>query len=179
MARYIYLEFDIGTELSQKTCRRSKQETPSCWRTSRIEEISWERRELKRERLPLPMPKSTTVNTRLLQEDSLTPTDKQELLETTTFPLNQKLSLPLEPEGKFDWIIAISCGDHCSSLFNFPSYLIMNLFFSINKLDPKNKKILQLLRLRQLHNGVFVRLNKATINMLRSVEPYITYGYPS
>jgi large subunit ribosomal protein L7e len=51
--------------------------------------------------------------------------------------------------------------------------------FSINKLDPKNKKILQLLRLRQLHNGVFVRLNKATINMLRSIEPYITYGYPS
>ena len=51
--------------------------------------------------------------------------------------------------------------------------------YSINKLDPKCKKIMQLLRLRQLHNGVFVRLNKATINMLRTVEPYITYGYPS
>jgi large subunit ribosomal protein L7e len=38
---------------------------------------------------------------------------------------------------------------------------------------------MQLLRLRQLHNGVFVRLNKATVNMLRRVEPYITYGYPS
>jgi large subunit ribosomal protein L7e len=38
---------------------------------------------------------------------------------------------------------------------------------------------MQLLRLRQLHNGVFVKLNKATINMLRRVEPYITYGYPS
>jgi len=33
--------------------------------------------------------------------------------------------------------------------------------------------------LRQLHNGVFVRLNKATMNMIRRVEPYITYGYPS
>jgi large subunit ribosomal protein L7e len=60
-----------------------------------------------------------------------------------------------------------------------PIYLILNFACSINKLDPKNKKILQLLRLRQLHNGVFVRLNKATINMLRSIEPYITYGYPS
>merc|ERR1719263_1468206 len=30
----------------------------------------------------------------------------------------------------------------------------------INKLAPKPKKILQLLRLRQLHNGVFVKLNK-------------------
>jgi large subunit ribosomal protein L7e len=38
---------------------------------------------------------------------------------------------------------------------------------------------MNLLRLRQLHNGVFVRLNKATINMLRRVEPYITYGYPT
>ena len=36
---------------------------------------------------------------------------------------------------------------------------------------------MRLLRLRQLHNGVFVKLNKATINMLRRVEPYITYGY--
>jgi large subunit ribosomal protein L7e len=35
------------------------------------------------------------------------------------------------------------------------------------------------LRLRQIHNGVFVRVNKASINMLRRVEPYITYGYPS
>ncbi len=50
---------------------------------------------------------------------------------------------------------------------------------SINKLDPTCKKILQLLRLRQLHNGVFVRLNKATMNMIRRVEPYVTYGYPS
>jgi large subunit ribosomal protein L7e len=49
----------------------------------------------------------------------------------------------------------------------------------INKLNPKVVRILRLLRLRQLHNGVFVRVNKAAINMLRRVEPYITYGYPS
>ncbi len=49
----------------------------------------------------------------------------------------------------------------------------------INKLNPKVVRILRLLRLRQLHNGVFVRVNKASINMLRRVEPYITYGYPS
>ena len=47
----------------------------------------------------------------------------------------------------------------------------------INKLNPKVTRILRLLRLRQLHNGVFVRLNKASINLLRRVEPYITYGY--
>ena len=49
----------------------------------------------------------------------------------------------------------------------------------INKLNPKVTRILRLLRLRQIHNGVFVRLNKASINMLRRVEPYITYGYIS
>merc|ERR1712110_1100429 len=49
----------------------------------------------------------------------------------------------------------------------------------INKLAPKPKKIMQLLRLRQIHNGVFVKLSRATINMIRMVEPFITYGYPS
>jgi len=45
--------------------------------------------------------------------------------------------------------------------------------------SPKVKKILQLLRLRQIFNGVFVKLNSATIKMLRLVEPYIAYGYPN
>lgn len=49
----------------------------------------------------------------------------------------------------------------------------------INKLSPKQKKIMQLLRLRQLHNGAFVRLNRATWNMIRAVEPLITYGFPT
>ena len=44
---------------------------------------------------------------------------------------------------------------------------------------PKTRKILQLLRLRQIHNGVFVKLNHATITMLRWVEPFIAYGYPN
>lgn len=44
---------------------------------------------------------------------------------------------------------------------------------------PKQRKILQLLRLRQIHNATFVKLNKATITMLRLVEPYVAYGYPN
>ena len=38
---------------------------------------------------------------------------------------------------------------------------------------------MQLFRLRQINNGTFVKLNKATINMLRIAEPYITWGYPN
>ncbi|KAL6134891.1 hypothetical protein ACLB2K_067119 [Fragaria x ananassa] len=49
----------------------------------------------------------------------------------------------------------------------------------INAIDPKTKKILQLLRLRQVFNGVFLKVNKATLNMLHRVEPYVTYGYPN
>jgi len=49
----------------------------------------------------------------------------------------------------------------------------------INGLSPKPRKILQLLRLLQLNNGVFIRLNGASLPMLKLVEPYVTYGYPS
>ena len=48
---------------------------------------------------------------------------------------------------------------------------------SINEIAPKPRKILQLLRLLQINNGVFVKVTKATQQMLRLVEPYITYGY--
>uniref|UniRef100_A0A7S3UYS1 Large ribosomal subunit protein uL30-like ferredoxin-like fold domain-containing protein n=1 Tax=Heterosigma akashiwo TaxID=2829 RepID=A0A7S3UYS1_HETAK len=51
---------------------------------------------------------------------------------------------------------------------------------SVQYLRPQMvRKILQLLRLRQIHNGVFVKLNAATIKMLRLVEPFIAYGYPN
>lgn len=49
----------------------------------------------------------------------------------------------------------------------------------INKIAPKPRKVLQLLRLTQINSGVFVRLNKATSELLRIVEPYVTYGYPN
>lgn len=47
----------------------------------------------------------------------------------------------------------------------------------INAVSPKVKKVLQLFRLRQINNAVFVKLNKPTINMIRIIEPYIAYGY--
>jgi len=50
---------------------------------------------------------------------------------------------------------------------------------SVNEISNKVKKCLQLFRLRQVNNGVFIKLNKATINMLRICEPYITWGTPN
>jgi len=49
----------------------------------------------------------------------------------------------------------------------------------INRLSPKVRKILRLLRLRQIHNAVLIKINKATLGMLKFVEPWIAYGYPS
>jgi large subunit ribosomal protein L7e len=49
----------------------------------------------------------------------------------------------------------------------------------ISKIAPKPRKVLQLLRLHQINNGVFIRVTKATAELLRIVEPYIAYGYPN
>jgi 60S ribosomal protein uL30 len=45
--------------------------------------------------------------------------------------------------------------------------------------SPKAKKVMRLFRLRQIHNATLVKLNEATIRMLRLIEPYVTYGHPS
>jgi len=49
----------------------------------------------------------------------------------------------------------------------------------INQIHPRPRKVLQLFRLRQINNGVFVKLNKATLQMLRIIDPYVSWGYPN
>jgi len=60
-----------------------------------------------------------------------------------------------------------------------PQILFVIRIVGIIKLSPKPRKVLQLLRLRQLHNGVFLKVNKPILNMLKLVQPYVTYGYPT
>lgn len=50
---------------------------------------------------------------------------------------------------------------------------------SVNQVHPKVRKVLKLFRLLQINNGVFIKLNKATLMMLRIAEPYIAWGYPN
>lgn len=64
----------------------------------------------------------------------------------------------VEPEAKLMFVIRIT---------------------GINKLAPKPRKILKLLRLDQLHKGVFVKVTKPMLNMLKYIQPYIMTGYPS
>lgn len=49
----------------------------------------------------------------------------------------------------------------------------------VNGISPKPRKVLQLLRLLQINNAVLIKLNKATINMLRLAEPFVAWGYPN
>eukprot|EP00483_Globobulimina_turgida_P002438 UN02442 len=60
-----------------------------------------------------------------------------------------------------------------------PKMAIVIRIRGINRVSPKVRKVLQLFRLLQIHNAVFIKLNKATINMLKLIQPYIAYGYPS
>jgi len=46
-------------------------------------------------------------------------------------------------------------------------------------MHPKTRKIMNLMRLRQMNMGVFMRVSKAATEMLTRVEPYVSYGYPS
>merc|ERR1711898_32062 len=49
----------------------------------------------------------------------------------------------------------------------------------LNDMHPKTKNILSLMRLIQMNMGVFVKVSKASLEMLKRVEPYLSYGYPS
>ncbi|GFU02828.1 60S ribosomal protein L7 [Nephila pilipes] len=60
-----------------------------------------------------------------------------------------------------------------------PKVAIVIRIRGINGVSPKPRKVLQLFRLRQINNAVFIKLNKATVNMLRIAEPYIAWGYPN
>ena len=58
------------------------------------------------------------------------------------------------------------------------SFLVVRIK-GINKIPPRPRKILKLFRLLQLHNAVLVKNNKATKQMIKFIEPYVTYGYPT
>ena len=60
-----------------------------------------------------------------------------------------------------------------------PKFFLVVRTKGLNRIEPKAKKILRLFRLHQLNNAVFVKNNKAVMNMLRVIEPWVTYGAPS
>jgi len=60
-----------------------------------------------------------------------------------------------------------------------PKVMVVVRIRGINRISPKVKKVLQLFRLLQIHNATFVKVNKATLNMLQLIQPYVAFGYPN
>jgi len=60
-----------------------------------------------------------------------------------------------------------------------PKLAIVIRIRGINGVSPKPRKVMQLFRLKQINNAMFIRLNKATVHMLRLAEPFIAWGYPN
>ena len=93
----------------------------------------------------------------------------------------KKLSITTRNTGrctelKFEWLrMARKAGNFYVST-ELKLALVIKIR-GINGVSPKVRKVLQLLCLQQIFNGTFVKLNKASINMLRIVEPYISWGY--
>lgn len=64
-------------------------------------------------------------------------------------------------------------------LDKMPDILLVIRVRGLTKVDPKTRKIMQLLRLREINHATFVRVSQKTMEMLQFIEPYITYGKPS
>merc|ERR1711935_1084876 len=60
-----------------------------------------------------------------------------------------------------------------------PKVAILVRIKGINAVAPKVKKVLQLFRLLQINNAVFIKVDKATMNMIRIIEPYSSTTQPA
>ncbi|KAI7799954.1 60S ribosomal protein L7-like 1, partial [Triplophysa rosa] len=49
----------------------------------------------------------------------------------------------------------------------------------IKGISPKVREVIQMLRLRKIFSGTFVKVNKTSIKMLKTVEPYVAWGFPN
>lgn len=49
----------------------------------------------------------------------------------------------------------------------------------IKGVSPKVMKVIQMMRLRKIFSGTFVKINKTSMGMMRMVEPYVAWGFPN
>ena len=50
------------------------------------------------------------------------------------------------------------------------------LLLRIKGVSPKVRHVIQMFRLRKLFSGVFIKINKSSLAMLKVVEPYVAWG---
>uniref|UniRef100_A0A1A8QE01 Ribosomal protein L7-like 1 n=1 Tax=Nothobranchius pienaari TaxID=704102 RepID=A0A1A8QE01_9TELE len=49
----------------------------------------------------------------------------------------------------------------------------------VKGVSPKVMKVIQMMRLRKIFSGAFIKINQTSISMMRMVEPYVAWGYPN
>ncbi|KAF7654470.1 hypothetical protein LDENG_00069010 [Lucifuga dentata] len=49
----------------------------------------------------------------------------------------------------------------------------------IKGVSPKVMKVVQMLRLKKIFSGAFVKINKTSVSMMKMVEPYVAWGFPN
>ncbi|XP_030577244.1 60S ribosomal protein L7-like 1 [Archocentrus centrarchus] len=49
----------------------------------------------------------------------------------------------------------------------------------IKGVSPKVMKVIQMMRLRKIFSGTFVKINKTSVAMMKMVEPYVAWGFPN
>jgi large subunit ribosomal protein L7e len=124
------------------------------------------RRNLKREEERAAHAQKVLKNRRKMRSEALKRAEKyakeykqkEAALENERLQALESGNFFVEPEAKLAFVIRIR---------------------GLKGVSPKCRKALQLLRLRQINNGVFIRINKATLNLLKLVEPYVAWGYPT
>ncbi|RXH67643.1 hypothetical protein DVH24_027790 [Malus domestica] len=150
-----YFSLNVGDEMGEEV----KVVVPESVLKKRKREEEWA---LAKEQERVAANKKKAENRKLIYNRAKQYSEEYEQQEKELIQLKREAKLKggfyVDPEAKLLFIIRIR---------------------GINAIDPKTKKILQLLRLRQIFNGVFLKVNKATLNMLHRVEPYVTYGYPN
>ncbi|XP_056283746.1 60S ribosomal protein L7-like 1 [Pseudoliparis swirei] len=49
----------------------------------------------------------------------------------------------------------------------------------IKGVSPKVMKVVQMMKLRKIFSGAFIRINKTSVAMMKTVEPYVAWGFPN
>merc|ERR1739838_313766 len=49
----------------------------------------------------------------------------------------------------------------------------------VKGVSPKVLKVVQMLRVRKIFSGAFIKINKGSMAMMKVIEPYVAWGFPN
>jgi len=167
----------------QKALRAKKRKTTK----RRVQRRKWNLSKLKKPHLSIPVPEGLRKRWERENRQKLKLAKAKKIKAEKMITIRKKQAerireydveyVQMEEERKNKILAARKQGSFFKP--HDPKMAIVIRIRGINRVSPKVRKVLQLFRLLQIHNAVFIKLNKATVNMLKLVQPYIAYGYPS